>query len=83
MSKSCPKFQFEITYSLKISYCKNCEGMCLNNKILLGAIEPSSLGNFPIDMLDDFTDETRIMLEEIMNNDSRKGKTELMYYWEG
>jgi|GEM_PF-3859226 hypothetical protein len=82
MSKSCPKYQFEITYSLKISYCKNCDGMCLNNKVLLGAINPYSLGKFPIDMLDDFTDDTRIILEEIMNNDLKKKKTKLIYYWE-
>ena len=75
MSKSCPKFHFEITYYLKISYCKNCDGMCLNNKVLLGAINHSSLGKFPTDMLDEFTVDTQLMLEEIMNNDLKKKKT--------
>ena len=56
--------------------------MCLNNEVLLGAINPYSLGKFPTDMLDEFTDDTQLMLEEIMNNDLRKKKTKLMYYWE-
>jgi hypothetical protein len=67
LSKSCPRFQFEITYELTISYCKNCEGLCRNNKALSGALDPYLLEKSPLDMLDDFTDDTKNQLNAFLN----------------
>ena len=83
MSKSCHRFEFEITYEFSVSYCKNCEGLCQNNKALHGAIDPYLLEKTPGDMLDNFTEDTRIQLMEVMKNisikRSQKAKIKLEY----
>lgn len=72
MKKSCPRFEFEITYEYSISYCKNCEGICQNNKAVHGAIDPYLFEKTPLDMLDNFTEDTQIQLMEVMKNISIK-----------
>jgi hypothetical protein len=66
LSVRCPKFQFGTTYALTILYCRNCEGLCRNNKGLHGTIDLHLFEKLPLDMLDDFTKDIQIQLERIL-----------------
>ena len=41
--------------------------MCKNNKTLEGALDPNLLEKHPLDMLDDFTEDTKNRLNAILN----------------